>query len=82
MNRDDMLALRDYYDTHSAAGEMESGHWETEVSDNPNISISLSLPKDVLDKLRKTAREQRLTVFTLVRAILEDYVTDWDREAC
>lgn len=72
---DKIRELREHLDTHeSTPEEMEDGHWETEVDDNPNVSISVSLPKTLLDRLRVEARELGVSVFALTRAILEDYI--------
>lgn len=64
-------ALRDYYDTHCTADEMEDGTWETDVYPNPMVSTSLRLPKDVLDWVRAQAATEGIGHTALIRRWIE-----------
>jgi hypothetical protein len=64
-------ALRDYYDTHSTADEMDGGTWETDTYPNPMVSTSLRLPKDVLDWVRAQAAAEGIGHTALIRRWIE-----------
>lgn len=69
MNR--IEELREHYDSHDVSAEMEQGHWETDVVDDPMITTSLRLPKSLLDWVREQAGAEHAKPSAWIRALIE-----------
>ncbi|GDY32434.1 hypothetical protein [Gandjariella thermophila] len=63
--------LRDYIDTHDTSVEMEQGHWETEVAEDPMVTTSLRLPKSLLDWVRQQAAAEHVKPTAWLRGLIE-----------
>jgi predicted DNA binding CopG/RHH family protein len=63
--------IRDYADSHDLSEEIEKGHWEADVADDPMITTSLRLPKSLLDWVRAQAAEQHVKPTAWIRELLE-----------
>lgn len=73
MDREKMLELREYYDTHDTSEEMEHGTLVTEPPDpDPYVSTSLRLPKSLLDWVRAQAEAEHVRPTALIRAWIEE----------
>lgn len=72
MNQQKIDELRDYYDTTDTSDQMDGGTWETDVEDNPMITTSLRLPKDVLDWVRAVAAAEHVKPTALIRQWVEE----------
>ncbi|MFC4853495.1 hypothetical protein [Actinophytocola glycyrrhizae] len=68
---DRIQQIRDYVDNHDLSDEIEKGHWETDVVDDPMITTSLRLPKSLLDWVRNQAAEQHVKPTAWIRDLLE-----------
>ncbi|WP_139317308.1 MULTISPECIES: hypothetical protein [unclassified Pseudonocardia] len=71
MNQNQTQRLRDHYDSHSTADQMEGGHWEADTYPNPMVGTSLRLPKDLLDWIRARAQTEGVTPALLMRRWIE-----------
>ena len=60
--------LAEYYDTHDTSAEMEPGDW---VEPQPMATTSLRLPVEVIEELKRQARDRHLRYTSYVRSILE-----------
>jgi hypothetical protein len=73
--------LRDYYDTHDTAKELETaldrgeGVWETNVEEDPLVGTSLRLPKSILDRIRAEARTRQMPATALMRLLIVQGLT-------
>lgn len=78
MAETDMDQLRQYYDTHDTAPELETAlsegrvAYEDDVVENPMVTTSLRLPRSVLQDLRAMASRERVKTTALMRRLLED----------
>ncbi|WP_344030693.1 hypothetical protein [Pseudonocardia kongjuensis] len=72
MNQDQLQRLRDHYDNHSTAHEMEDGHWETDTHPNPMVGTSLRLPQDLLNWVRTRAQDEGVKPGLLMRRWIEE----------
>ncbi|WP_046470427.1 CopG family antitoxin [Allosalinactinospora lopnorensis] len=63
--------LAEYVDEHDFSAEVESGEWDDRVVENPMVTTSLRLPRDVLERLREIAAERGIKVTALMRDWLE-----------
>lgn len=68
---DKIQQIRDYADSHDLSEEIEQGHWETDVADDPMITTSLRLPKSLLDWVRVQAAEQHVKPTAWIRELIE-----------
>jgi len=68
---DKIQQIRDYADSHDLSEEIEQGHWETDVADDPMITTSLRLPKSLLDWVRAQAAEQHVKPTAWIRELIE-----------
>jgi predicted DNA binding CopG/RHH family protein len=72
---DKLQRIRDHVDSHDVSEEIEQGHWETDVVDDPMITTSLRLPKSLLDWVRAQAAEQHVKPTAWIRELLEQQRT-------
>jgi predicted DNA binding CopG/RHH family protein len=73
---DQIKKMRDYADDVDLSDEIEQGHWETDVTDDPMVTTSLRLPKSLLDWIRARAAEQHVKPTAWIRDILEQQRTE------
>src|ERR687893_683758 len=65
--------LAEYYDTHDTSGELERAELVDEaVEPDPMVSLSLRLPKSLLDWVRAQARSERTKPPQLIRRWIEE----------
>lgn len=63
--------LAAYVDEHDFSAEIDSGEWDDRVIENPMITTSLRLPRNVMEQLRAAAEERGIKVTALMREWLE-----------
>jgi hypothetical protein len=74
--------LRDYYDTHDTAKELQTaldgdeGVWETSVEEDPLVGTSLRLPKSILDRIRAESRSRQMPATALMRLWIMQGLTE------
>jgi hypothetical protein len=73
---DQIKKIRDYADNFDLSDEIEQGHWETDVADDPMVTTSLRLPKSLLDWIRTRAAEQHVKPTAWIRDLLEQQRTE------
>ena len=65
--------LAEYYDTHDTSTELERAELvEEPVDPDPMISLSLRLPKSLLDWVRTQARTEHIKPTQLIRRWIEE----------
>ena len=65
--------LAEYYDTHDTSDELERAELVDEPVDaDPMVSLSLRLPKSVLDWVRSQARAEHTKPTQLIRRWIEE----------
>src|SRR5215813_785470 len=65
--------LAEYYDTHDTSDELERAELVDEPVDaDPMVSLSLRLPKSVLDWVRTQARAEHTKPTQLIRRWIEE----------
>jgi hypothetical protein len=65
--------LAEYYNTHDTSGELERAELVDEPVDaDPMVSLSLRLPKSLLDWVRAQARSEHTKPTQLIRRWIEE----------
>jgi CopG antitoxin of type II toxin-antitoxin system len=66
--------LAEYYDTHDTSDELKRAELvEGPVDPDPMISLSLRLPKSLLDWVRTQARTEHIKPTQLIRRWIEEH---------
>jgi hypothetical protein len=60
--------LAGYYGDHDTSAEMDQGEW---IEPQPMATTSLRLPAEVIDELKRQARNRHVRYTSYVRSILE-----------
>jgi hypothetical protein len=68
----ELQTLADYYDATDTSAEMADAEWDDETAENPMITTSLRLPKNVLDQIRATAAAEGVKPTALMRRWIEE----------
>jgi hypothetical protein len=74
--------LRDYYDNHDTAEELETALergeavWETNTEEEPLVGTSIRLPKSILDRIRAESRTRQMPATALMRVWIVQGLTD------
>ena len=63
--------IAEYAEHHDLAAEMEQGSWEAGTDADPMITISVRLPKSLLDWVRHSAAAQYVRPSVLIRQWIE-----------
>ena len=71
MNHQELVKIREYYDTTSTAEDMKDGIWDPEVDPDPMVTTSLRLPKSLLDWVREQAGVEYTKPTALIRRWIE-----------
>jgi hypothetical protein len=72
MNRQDLLRLREEFDSTDQSDAIERGTVETDVDPDPMVTTSIRLPKSLLDWVRNQAEAERIKSTALVRRWIEE----------
>jgi len=72
MDRETMLKLREHYDTHTTADEMDHGRWEADTEADPMVTTSVRLPKSLLDWVRRQSEVEGMKPTALLRRWIEE----------
>lgn len=71
MNHQELVKIREHYDTTSTAEDMKDGIWDPEVDPDPMVTTSLRLPKSLLDWVREQAGVEHTKPTALIRRWIE-----------
>jgi predicted DNA binding CopG/RHH family protein len=67
MKRDELDALRDYYDNTDVAEEFADSALDTRTADEVMVSTSIRLPQSLVDRVRAQAASLGIPATTLMR---------------
>jgi len=74
MNQERLDALRSHYDTTDLTAELDNAELDTETVQSPMVGITVRLPADRLEQVRKIAAANGVKTTALIRSWIEKAV--------